>query len=82
MLSWDEPGGSLLIGLAVSGIKVARAGSGLHSGTGELLDVKQRSAGVAAESERESRKWEQPRAAEYRSHVGRAERLVVARKSL
>jgi hypothetical protein len=37
MLSWDKPGGCLFIGLAVSGMKVARAQSGLHNGTGELL---------------------------------------------
>ena len=45
MLFWDKPGGCLSIGLAVSGMKVARARSGLHSGTGELLGVKQESAG-------------------------------------
>jgi hypothetical protein len=45
MLSWDEPDGCLSIGLAVSGMKVARARSGLHNGTGELLGVKQRPTG-------------------------------------
>lgn len=40
MLSRDEPDGCLLIGLVVSGMKVARARSGLHNGTGELLDSK------------------------------------------
>ena len=40
MLSRDEPDGCLLIGLVVSGMKVARARSGLHNGTGELLDTK------------------------------------------
>ena len=40
MLSRDEPDGCLLIGLVVSGMKVARARSGLHNGTGELLDLK------------------------------------------
>jgi hypothetical protein len=40
MLSRDEPDGCLLIGLVVSGMKVARARSGLHNGTGELLDAK------------------------------------------
>jgi hypothetical protein len=40
MLSWDEPDGNLFTGLAVSGMKVARAQSGLHNGTGELLDAK------------------------------------------
>jgi len=40
MLSWDKPGGCLLIGLAVSGIKAARAQSGLCNGTGELSDTK------------------------------------------
>lgn len=41
MLSRDESGGCLLTGLVVSGMKVARARSGLHNGTGELLDAKQ-----------------------------------------
>jgi hypothetical protein len=45
MLSWDKPDGYLFTGLAVSGMKVARARSGLHNGTGELLGVKQISAG-------------------------------------
>lgn len=40
MLSRDESDECLLIGLVVSGMKVARARSGLHNGTGELLDVK------------------------------------------
>lgn len=40
MLSRDEPDEGLLIGLAVSGMKVARARSGLHNGTGEPLDSK------------------------------------------
>jgi hypothetical protein len=40
MLSRNEPDGCLLIGLVVSGMKVARARSGLHNGTGELLDLK------------------------------------------
>jgi hypothetical protein len=44
MLFWDEPDGNLSTGLAVSGMKVARARSGLHNGTGELLGAKQRSA--------------------------------------
>lgn len=34
-LLWDEPGGCLLIGQAVSGVKVARAWSGLSCGTRE-----------------------------------------------
>jgi hypothetical protein len=45
MLSWEKPDGNLSTGLAVSGMKVARAQSGLHNGTGELLDVKPRSTG-------------------------------------
>jgi hypothetical protein len=40
MLSWDKPDGNLSTGLVVSGMKVARSQSGLHSGTGELLDAK------------------------------------------
>jgi hypothetical protein len=36
-VSRDERGGSLLTARAVSGMKVARAQSGLHNGTGELL---------------------------------------------
>ena len=44
-LSWDQPDGCLFIGLAVSGMKVARAQSGLYSGTGELLGVKQQAVG-------------------------------------
>lgn len=40
MLSRDEPDEGLLIGLVVSGMKVARARSRLHNGTGELLDAK------------------------------------------
>jgi hypothetical protein len=40
MLSWDKSDGNLFTGLAVSGMKVARAQSGLHNGTGELLDAK------------------------------------------
>lgn len=42
MLSREEPDGSLLIGLVVSGVKVARARSRLCNGTGELLDAKGR----------------------------------------
>jgi hypothetical protein len=34
-LLWDEPGGCLLIGQVVSGVKVARAWSGLSCGTRE-----------------------------------------------
>jgi hypothetical protein len=34
-LPWEEPGGSLLIGQAVPGVKVARAWSGLLCGTRE-----------------------------------------------
>jgi len=45
MLSRDESDEGLLIGLAVSGMKVARARSGLHNGTGELLGAKVLSAG-------------------------------------
>lgn len=39
MLSRDESDECLLIGLAVSGMKVARARFRLHNGTGELLDA-------------------------------------------
>jgi hypothetical protein len=46
MLSWDEPGGNLFTGLAVSGMKVARVRSGLHNGTGELLGTKRSLAGL------------------------------------
>ena len=45
MLSWDQPDGCLLIGLVVSGMKVARVQSGLYSGTGELLGVKLQAVG-------------------------------------
>ncbi len=41
MLSRDEPDGSLLTGLVVSGMKVARARFRLCNGTGELLDAKE-----------------------------------------
>lgn len=44
MLSREKPDESLLIGLVVSGVKVARARSRLCNGTGELLDAKQRPA--------------------------------------
>jgi hypothetical protein len=54
MLSWDKSDGCLFTGLAVSGIKVARAQSGLCNGTGELLDAKQRSAGWRGEREGET----------------------------
>ena len=54
MLSREEPDGCLLIGLVVSGMKVARARSGLHNGTGELLDAKQRSSWVEVDRERGS----------------------------
>jgi hypothetical protein len=45
MLPWDKPDGNLLTGSAVPGVKVARARSGLHNGTGELLGVKLSPAG-------------------------------------
>ena len=45
LLPREEPGGYLFTALVVSGMMVARARSGLHNGTGELLGVKQRSAG-------------------------------------
>jgi hypothetical protein len=37
LLPWDKPGGCLLIGLVVSGTKVARARSRLQCGTWERL---------------------------------------------
>ncbi len=40
MLSRDKSDGSLSTGLAVSGMKVARARFRLCNGTGELLDTK------------------------------------------
>jgi hypothetical protein len=39
MLSREESDGCLFIGLAVSGMKVARARFRLCNGTGELLDA-------------------------------------------
>ena len=36
---WDEPGGCLLTGLVVSGVKVARARFRLQHGTWELLTL-------------------------------------------
>jgi hypothetical protein len=41
---WDEPGGCLLIGQAVSGMEVARAWSGLLRGTCEPVAPRRRSA--------------------------------------
>jgi hypothetical protein len=44
LLPRDEPGGCLLIGQAVSGVKVARAWSGLSCGTWEPVAPSRRSA--------------------------------------
>jgi hypothetical protein len=58
MLSWEQPDGCLLICLVVSGMKVARVQSGLYSGTGELLDVKQSARRVEVWSARgRAAKW-------------------------
>jgi hypothetical protein len=42
--SWDEPGGCLLIGQVVSGMKAARAWSGLSCGTWEPVALWRRTA--------------------------------------
>jgi hypothetical protein len=46
-LSWDESGGCLLTGQVVSGIKVARAWSGLSCGTWEPVALRSRAASGA-----------------------------------
>ena len=48
LLPWDEPGGCLLIGQVVSGVKVARAWSGLSCGTREPVAPRGRLATAAA----------------------------------
>jgi hypothetical protein len=55
LLPWDKPGGGLLIGLAVSGTKVARARFRLQRGTWERLAPILR-PGVGPAGERESSK--------------------------
>jgi hypothetical protein len=44
---WDEPGGCLPIGQAVSGVEVARAWSGLRCGTCEPVAPRSRAASGA-----------------------------------
>ena len=47
LLPWDEPGGCLLTGQVVSGVKVARAWSGLWCGTREPVAPRPRAASGA-----------------------------------
>ena len=47
LLPWDEPGGCLLTGQVVSGVKVARAWSGLSCGTREPVAPRPRAASGA-----------------------------------
>lgn len=57
LLPWDKPGGGLLIGLAVSGTKVARARFRLQRGTWErLAPILTVRPGVGPVDERESSK--------------------------
>lgn len=81
MLSWDESEGNLFTALAVSGMKVARACFGLCNGTGELLGVTRVPVDWCGRSPG-GRQVANPRAAEYRAHARRAERLVVVLKRL
>jgi hypothetical protein len=81
MLSWDKSEGNLLTALAVPGMKMARAWFGLCNGTGELLGATR----VPADwSGNPPGGWQaaNPRVAEYRARVRRAERLVVVMKRL
>jgi hypothetical protein len=48
LLPWDEPGGCLLTGQVVSGVKVARAWSGLSCGTREPVAPRPRAASGAS----------------------------------
>jgi hypothetical protein len=80
-LSWDKPEGNLFTALAVSGMKMARAWLGLCDGTGELLDMTRVSVDWSG-SPPGARQVANPRAAEYRVRVRRAERLVVVMKGL
>jgi hypothetical protein len=81
MLFWDKPEGNLSTALAVSGMKMARAWLGLCDGTGELLDTTRVSVDWNG-SPPGGRQAANPRAAEYRTRVRRAERPVVVMKCL
>src|SRR5690349_2398130 len=77
MLSRDQSERNLSTALAVSGMKMARAWFGLCNGTGELLGTTRVPVGWNGRSPG-GRQAANPRAAEYRAHARRAERLVVA----
>jgi hypothetical protein len=81
MLFWDKSEGNLSTALAVPGMKVARAWFGLCNGTGELLDATRVSEDWSGDPPG-GRQAANPRAAEYRARVRRAERLVVVTKRL
>jgi hypothetical protein len=59
--SWDEPGGCLLIGQAVSGVEAARAWSGLRCGTCEPVVPRLRTASGAVVGLRSFRVSENPK---------------------
>jgi hypothetical protein len=63
--AWDEPGGSLPTGQAVSGMEVARAWSGLRCGTCEPVVPRPRAASGAELARGRARKRE-PQAADPR----------------
>ena len=82
--SWDEPGGCLLIGQAVSGVEVARAWSGLSCGTCEPVSrwggrPVERLWPAAGRLEREPQAAESARGSVAMRGAG-ADRLVVAGK--
>jgi len=81
---WDEPGGCLLIGQAVSGVEVARAWSGLSCGTCEPVSrwggrPVERLWPAAGGLEREPQAAESARGSVAMRGAG-ADRLVVAGK--
>ena len=82
--AWDEPGGSLLTGQAVSGVEVARAWSGLRCGTCEPVVPRPRAASGASPGPRPSVEGRPPSGRSARGRVPMrgtgADRLVLALK--
>lgn len=82
MLSWDKPGGCLLTGLAVSGMKVARAQSRLRNGTGELSGHETAARGLTRAREGDPQVVKSRKRQSTGGVSERAERLVIAETRL
>ena len=82
--AWDEPGGSLPTGQAVSGMEVARAWPGLRCGTCEPVVPRPRAASGASSGPRPRAEGRPPSGRSARGRVPMrgtgADRLVVAMK--